>query len=117
MLEFAKKTEQDILKVQDMTQAFIQMQNETQLRAEQENRRFIQKMEEHFNQQMQQVLKSIESANQAREEQKQETRPEAKIGASSSRAAQENNPVNINVNAKRPGFLGESNQAFFQQQV
>lgn len=68
MMEFAKKTEQDIFKVQDMTQAFIQMQNETQMRAEQENKKFIQKMEDHFNQQMQQVLKSIESANQAREE-------------------------------------------------
>jgi hypothetical protein len=48
MVEFAKKTEAEIKKVQDMTKGFAQMQAEAQARAEQENKLFIKKMENQF---------------------------------------------------------------------
>ena len=45
MVEFARKTEAEIKKVQDMTRGFLQATTDAQTKAEQENRQFIKKME------------------------------------------------------------------------
>jgi predicted component of type VI protein secretion system len=52
MVEFAKKTEAEISKVQDLTKLFIKMQTEAQQKAEQENRALIEKMQASFNEQI-----------------------------------------------------------------
>lgn len=58
MVEFAKKTEAEISKVQDLTKLFIKMQTEAQQKAEQENRALIEKMQASFNEQIKQIMEA-----------------------------------------------------------